>query len=466
MACVSPFRVIAGILLMVAACTAPAEDLAVVYRLALENNPEFLAAQATRKASLQKYPQARAALLPTIGASASTSREDIEIITDAGIVSRPAGRATTDRGEYSVSLTQPVYNQALFSALTQARAEVRRAEIEYAAAREDLIVRVAEAYFGVLAAEDDFELARAEKTAIARQHELANARLEVGLVAITDVHDAKARFALADAREIEAANNLADRREVLYEVTGRSFGQLSRIGKEMPLVPPEPTDSQQWTDKALEQNLALMARKETVKIARQEIKRNRAAHLPTLDLVGSYRRTDADSSITGPGVRADNSAIGLELTVPIFQGGLTQSLIKEAAHRYDAALRGYESEKRATERTTRSAYLNVSSAARRVSALDQAVIASQSALDAKTEGFEAGINTNLDVLDAQRDLFRAKRDYLQARYGYIFNLLRLKKAAGILSEKDITQVNRWLQSPSNDEDNKPAGENATENKRS
>ncbi len=426
---------------------AQADDLLTVYQRAQENDPTYRAAGANYQATRQKLPQARASLLPTISAQADKTRNDNEVITDAGIISRPAGRAVFDSTGYTLSLTQPVYNNAIFAGLRQAKAEVRRAEADYAAAKQDLMTRVAEAYFNVLAAEDNLELAQAEKKAIARQLEVTQGRLDVGLATITDVHDARARFKLAEAQAIEAANNLEDRRQALRELTGRSTVALSKLGENIPLITPDPPDIDQWVKTALEQNLALRAQHETTKIAREEVKRQRAGHLPTLDIVGSRSRTDTDGSITGPGVRSDSTAVGLELQVPIFQGGLINALTTEAKHRYAAAQQELEARRRATARAARAAYLGVSSGIAKIKALRQAVIASESVLAAKTEGFEAGINTNLDVLDAQRSLFRAKRDYLASRYDYVLNLLRLKQAAGILSEQDLVQANGWLQSP-------------------
>ena len=438
----------AGLVLLLPA--AQADDLLTVYRRAQENDPTYRAAGANYQAARQKLPQARASLLPTLSAQADKTRNDNEVVTDAGIVSRPAGRAVFDSTSYTLSLTQPVYNSAIFAGLRQAKAEVRRAEADYAAAKQDLMTRVAEVYFGVLAAEDNLAMARAEKKAIARQLEVAQGRLDVGLATITDVHDARARFELAEAQAIEAANDLEDQRQALHELTGQSMVALSKLRENMPLITPDPPDIDQWVKTALAQNLALRAQHESTKIAREEVKRQRAGHMPTLDIVGSRSRTDADASITGPGVRRDSTAVGLELQVPIFQGGLVSALTTEAKHRYTAAQQELEAQRRATVRATRAAYLGVSSGSAKIGALRQAVIASESALEAKVEGFEAGINTNLDVLDAQRDLFRAKRDYLASRYDYVLNLLRLKQAAGILSEQDLVQANSWLETVNGD----------------
>lgn len=423
----------------------PAEDLVAVYNLARDNDPKFRAAESTYLAGREKLPQARATLMPAINARARRDRNDTETVTDAFIPGRPSGRFQYSSSDYSLNLSQPVYNGVVFAGLKQAKAEVRRAEAEYAAAGQELILRLAEAYFGVLAAQDNVELAQAEKSAIRRQLETADARLKVGLATITDVHDARARYEVAAAEAIGAENRLQDKREALREVTGRVLETLTRVGPAMPLLTPEPADIQQWVDKSLTQNYVLRARREGVESAREETRRLRAGHYPTLDIVGTRSRNDADGSFTGTGIRSDNTVVGLTLNVPIFQGGLVSARTEEAAHRFDAAQQELEAARRATERTARAAYLGVESGAAKVTALTQAVVASESALAAKTEGFAAGIGTNLDVLDASRDLYRAKRDLASARYDYLLNLLRLKQAAGTLSETDLAQINGWLQ---------------------
>lgn len=432
------------VLLSLSWTSAQAEDLLEVYQLALTNDPRYRAAESTYLADKQKLQQARAVLRPTIDATADRSRIDLETETDSGIVSRPAGDADINSTVFELTLTQPLYDRALFAGLRQARAEVRRADAQFAAARQDLIIRVAEGYFGLLAVLDNVGLADAEKAANARQLEVAEGRLSVGLATITDVHDARARFQLARAQEIEAINEVRDRRQALRETTGRVIRDIATVDRKAPLVEPDPPDLNKWVKSALARDPTLIAANETARIAREGVDRQRAGHWPKLDLVGSHSDTDNDESITGPGVETERTEIGLQLTVPIYQGGLITSLTKEAAHRYSAAQQDLEAQRRLTERTARAAFLGVTSGVTRIEALRQAVIASESALEAKTEGFDAGINTNLDVLDAQRDLFRAKRDLLDASYTYILNLLRLKRAAGIVNKNDLARINRWL----------------------
>lgn len=414
------------------------------FRLAEQNDAKYRAAVANYQATRTRVPQTRAGLLPSVNATGDIPRNDVETVTDLDILSQPRGRALYDSTGYRLSLKQPVYNAVAFAALRQARAEVRRAEAEYIVARHDLIVRVAEAYFQVLAAKDSLNFAIAERQATARQLEIAEGRREVGLAAITDVHDARARYEIAKAQEIDAENQLEDKQEALRELTGSRIEMLSPLSQSMPLITPDPPDIEQWVRAAAAQSFAIAVRRETVEMAREEVQRQRAGHYPTLDIVGNQTRQDADASISGPGVRSDTGTVGLQLNVPLYQGGAVSARTSEAAHRYMAARAELEGQRRATERATRTAYHGAASGAARVSALMQAVTAAGRAFDAKRQGFEAGINSNLDVLDAARELFRARRDLAAARYEYVQNTLRLKQAVGSLSEDDLIQANSWL----------------------
>ena len=422
-----------------------ADDLMTVYRLAREHDPKLQAAEFTYQAGLQKLPQARALLLPTISATARKNRNRDETVTDSTVTSRPAGSAEYDSTEYALNLTQPVFNSASLAEVRRARADVRRAEAERLGAQQDLMLRVVEAYLNVLAAADGLELARAEKAAVARNLETVQGRLQVGLAAKADVHEAKARYELAAVQEVEAENELEDRQEALRELTGRRHRSLARLAERIPLASPAPPDVNHWVQAALTRSPVLVARREIVESAREDVKRSHAGHYPSLDVVGSRTRTDADASISGPGIRADNTVLGLQLTIPLIQGGLVSARTAEAGHRLSATEQELEGARRNVERTVRSAFLGVVSGVARVNALQQAVTASESALQAKSEGFKAGVNTLLDVLDANRELYRAKRDHARARYGYALNWLRLKQNAGTLSEDDVAHVNGWLQ---------------------
>lgn len=424
-----------------------ADDLMALYRAGVDNDPRYRAAEANYHAAEQRTPQARAGLLPRAQTSAARNRNDNETLSDRPSLFQATGQATYYSNEYSLSLTQPLYNGPALAGLRQAKAETRQAEAEYTAARQDLMLRVSEAYFQALLAQDAYTLATVEKETLSRNFEAVQAKQRVGVSGITELEDARARLQIAVAQEIQAANKLADRRQALREIIGRLPNELA-TATEIPLLNPDPPDIERWVDTALRQNLNILAATEAAEAAREEIGRNRAGHYPTLDLVGSRNRNEADSSIAGPGLRTDNRTIGVQFNLPLFQGGLVTARTEEAAHRYTAAQQELESRRRNAERSTRSAYQDIQGSGAQVAALKQAVASSEIALAAKTEGYRAGLYHIIDVLDAARDLFRTKRDYAEARYAYLYAFLRLKQAVGTLAEDDLHIISGWL---------KPAG---------
>jgi len=417
-----------------------AEGLVDVYKLATESDPAIRAAKAALQAQLEAKPQARGLRLPTISFSAGTTenRQDID---------KPASSAGTfsyDSNSYTLSLTQPIYHREHLVQLRQADAQVAQADANYRAAEQELMVRAAQRYFEVLSAMDELEFARAEKKAVGRQLEQTEKRFEVGLTAITDVHEAKARYDSTVALEIAAENQLSNSREALYEVTGQYLEKLRPLMEGTPLVPPDPKDIEEWASTALKQNLTLIAAQYAADIAAEEIKRQRAGHYPTLDLVGSRDYADSGGGRFGASETTTDS-ISLQLTVPIYQGGIVSSKVREAAHLKVESMEKLEQQRRAALRSTREAYLGVVAAISRVNALKQALVSSQSALEATQAGFEVGTRTIVDVLVALRETFRASRDYAQARYDYILGTLRLKQGAGILDANDLEKIDGWLQ---------------------
>ena len=302
------------------------------------------------------------------------------------------------------------------------------------------MVRVAERYFGVLEAEDELGFARATLEAFEQQLAQSRQRFEVGLIPITDVEEAKAGFDLSRAQLIAAENALDIAREALRETTGEYREKLAPL-TEMPLVTPKPEDIDKWTEIALDRNPRLLAAKHDTETARREIQRIQAGHSPTLDAVGSIGLNDSGSSPAGETKRAN---VGLRLNLPLYSGGSVLSRTRESRHRYQRTLDVLERERRRAQRETRDAYLGVESGISRVRALEQAVRSNRAAAEAVEAGFQVGTRTSVDVLDAQRELFRALRDLAEARYGYVLDVLRLKRAAGALSEDDLRLIAIWL----------------------
>jgi outer membrane protein len=434
----------AAIALLLFAAPAAAESLADTYVLARQSDPKFRAAQAEFRASEQILEQARSAYWPTARFELDRMRTRQSVISSNNPVFG-AGTNEFPTDSDTLSLSQPIFRKDLIERLEQARAIVRQSHFTMLAAEQDLMQRTAAAYLAVLAASDSVELARAEKEAVRRQLELAETRLKQGLGTITNFHDASARYAVDQAREIEAENKLADARQALKEITGRDIAGFQRLREQIPLVAPEPANAQQWVERAGEQNLALKARIEAVQVAFQEIERQRAGHWPSLSLVGSHNQRKAGSTLFGGGSNVETQEIMLRLSVPIFEGGLVTALTAEAVQRHQKAKEDRELEGRSVERQARAAFQSVVSGISLVRALRQSVESQQSAMEGKELGVQRGLFTLIVVLDAQRDLFIARRDYAQARYDYLLNTLRLKQAAGVLSEADLLGVNAALQ---------------------
>ncbi len=417
---------------------AQAENLHEVYKTAANNDPTYLAAYADYQAVRENRQQSVSPLLPSVNLSADYNDISQEF----------SNLGTTDFTEYSynLNLSQAIFRYNFWVQLRQANIQVAQAEANFSNARQALILRVAERYFEVLAAGDNLTFAKSEKEAIGEQLNQTKQRFEVGLTAITDVHEAQARYDLAVAQSIEAENLLANTKENLREVTGQYYEDLAILVEESPLVAPKPENIEAWLEIAKERSLSLIAAEKQMQIAREDVSRNRAGHYPTLDLVANYSYTDADgglfSSLTGQ--ETDDARVGLQFNLPIYEGGLISSQTRESAHRYQQSRDLYEQQRRATERETRSSYLNVLANISSVRAFRQAVTSSSTALEATEAGYEVGTRTAVDVLNSRRELYRSVRDYARSRYTYILETLRLKAAVGTLTEQDVAAINNWL----------------------
>ena len=434
---------LAAVVLAAAAPGAGAQvaDLMSVYDLATTADPTFQAAGAANRAAQEATPQARAGLLPALNAQVGTRGNEVEV--NQGTALGGAGRRNFNSQFYSIDLVQPLYRRDRWLALDQARVEVDRADATFAFEGQALMLRAAERYFDVLRAADALTFAVAEMEAFGQQLEQSRQRFEVGLIAVTDVEEAKAGFDLARAQVIQAENALDNAREALREVTGQYHPEIRGLGDEMPLDTPVPDDIDRWTETALDQNLELMGQRYQADIARRQIGIEESGHVPTLDLVASLGRNKANGGVSGA---SDNQtrSIGLEINVPIYAGGSVVSRTRESRHLYQQAIDDTERVRRAVQRQTRNAFLGVRSGISRVQALEQAVRSNESAVEAIEAGFQVGTRTTVDVLNAQRDLFGARRDYADARYLYIIDILTLKQAAGTLSVDDLKLVNSWL----------------------
>lgn len=420
-------------------------DLLAVYEQAVLNDPALRAERQNLLATEELPVQARAVLLPSIEVKGNTTKNKTR--GSAGSVGAFAfpSRQTYNSHGYALTLRQPVYNHTLFVGVKQVRALVNQALSSYTAAEQELMVRAADRYFAVLAADDDLAVAQSEKASIERQLEQARQRFEVGLIAITDIHEAQARFDQAVAAEITADNVARRSREALREITFDYFEHLATLKKESPLLTPEPANIEAWVDTALAQNARVQSRVYAVEAALQDARRQRAGHFPTVELVGTQAFDSANANRFGGGqTSTEDTYLAIEVKVPIFAGGLVNSRTREAGHRHTQAKDLLEQAQRELVRQTRDSFLNIRSSISSVTALRQALVSSQSALDATELGFKVGTRTSVDVLDSQRELFRAKRALSKSRYEYILNTLRLKQSAGTLQPNDLAEVNEWL----------------------
>lgn len=429
-------RLILGAMLL-APLGAQAADLLEIYQQARNNDPQLRAAEATRNANYEAVPLAESGLLPTVSASGSVNYNAQDVLgSTAGSFNDDYGT-----GNVGVRVVHPLFRKDRLIKRDQADAQVVQADAQYSQAEQGLMLRTVQAYFAVLAAQDDLIFAQAEKKAIERQLDQAQQRFDVGLVAITDVHEAKARYDQARAGEISAANGLDNAREALREIIGQPADSLARVKDQVPMSPPDPAQLDAWSDTAQQNNPGLLVARQATEIARKEIEVRRAGNYATLDLVGSYAMARSGSV---SGTDANSAAIGLELAIPIYTGGGVAASTRQAEYQLVASQERLDQERRAVDKLVRNAYRGVQSAISRVEALAAAQVSAKSALEATEAGFDVGTRTLVDVLNGQRDLFRAKRDYAQSRYDYMLNTLTLFQAAGTLNQDDLSLVNGWL----------------------
>jgi outer membrane protein len=434
---------------MIAGCIsaglAHGADLMAVYRDAIAYDAQYAAARAALEAGREKLPQGRSGLLPTIGLAASTTWNDIDTTR------RTAGAVATNtqynNNGWTVSLSQPLFRWQNWVAYTQSELAVAQAEIQFNLARQELIVRAAQAYFDVLLAQDTLATAQAQKVAIAEQLESAKRNFEVGTATITDTHEAQARYDLTSAQEIAADNDLTVKRQVLRAVIGKEPEGLKNLRPGVQLVRPQPDDIGKWVEMAESASASVQIYQTLYEIATREIEKQRAGHYPTLDLVATRGRSSATNSTTlGLGGSDSNSStIGLQLSIPIFAGGATASKDREAVALKEKAGADLENARRTAALNARQAYLGVSSGLAQVKAYEAALTSSQSALDSNKLGYEVGVRINIDVLNAQSQLFDTRQKLAKARLDTLAALLKLKAAAGSLGEDDVAAINALLQ---------------------
>lgn len=414
-----------------------AADLMEVFEQAVRTNPELAAAAANLEAVREKRPQAIAGLLPILSAGGDLKRRRFKERDP----SQPATYSTDKLA--SIDLSQPLFHYDRWIQLKQSDNEIARATADYVAARQALMVTVAERYFNVLDAQDNLEFAKAEKSSIGRQLEQATQRFEVGLIAITDVTSAQARYDISVSGEIQAISTLVEAKDSLRETVGTYYEHIAALKDDLDLTRPEPDNPDEWIEIARKQNLKVLAAQASSESARQEIERQRAGHLPTLDMNAAVSYIDTNFGGIAP-LKREDAEIGLRLDIPLYQGGVVNSRTREARSRFEEASERLHQEMRSAEFGTRNAYRGILTDIAQVKALGKTVESTRIAVEGEEAGNEVGTRTIVDVLNAQREYYLAKLNYARGRYKYVVDQLRLKQAAGILAFEDIEEVNRAL----------------------
>ncbi len=412
-----------------------------VYDLAVKNDPLLQGAHYQHLAKNEEERQALAGLLPTVSAFGTYTKTHQKIKDSENDV-YDSGSTEYDTKVYGLSLTQPLFRWDSIVNYKQSQLKTVQAELEYHVFEIDLMVRVAGLYLDILSARNQLTSIAAEQTAVEKHYELATNRQQMGLVPITDLHDAKARLASVQAKYLEAENQLDDAVYALTEVTGETLSDLAELEETMPRLVPDPQNVDTWIESGLKHNPALLLKRSAVKLATKEVSKRKSAHMPTLDLVGSYSDEDTEGSLFGGGSEVADLELALELKIPLYSGGGASSKVRQARQYLNYAKAELTRQERQVRREVRASYLGVITAVSKLEALEQSLVASRSALEAKQEGFNSGLYTSLAVLDAERDLAIINIEYGQARYDYLLNCLKLEQAAGSLELDDLVKADK------------------------
>jgi outer membrane protein len=421
------------------------QNLQQIYQQALTQDPILASAKSGNRAMQEKLVQGNALYLPTINfnAGATASQTDIKYIGSSSVF-RNGGRETFEGYSYGVNLNQPIYRKQIQAQLAQAKSQVEQSDKQLLLAQQNLILRSSKAYFDVLMAQDKIELIQAQKNAISKQLEQAKANFDVGTATITDFNEAQARFDLVQAQEIAAMSDLEVKKRAIQSIVGQMPAKLNAVRDDLKPQMPEPVAMDKWVEIASQTNLMIAIQQQSLEIATQEVERQNAGHLPTLDAIASYTDRYANGSANGFGSDLQDATIGLQLQIPLYQGGAIASRIREAVANKQKAMDDLVAARRQAELDTRQGYLDLVSVVSQIKAYEQALSSSQSQLDSTMLGYEVGVRTSVDVLNAQQQFFTAKRDLLQSRYAYLMNILSLKSAVGLLNDADIDAVNQQL----------------------
>lgn len=416
-------------------------DLLQIYREARENDAAYAAARSAMEAGQEQLPQARAGLLPTLSVSGNTVWNNNDLyLRNGGNTYNPKFNSNG----YTLTLAQPLFRWQNWVAYDQSKFQVAQAEANFVQAGQDLILRVAQAYFDVLYAEENLKAVRANKLSIEQQRELAKKSFEVGTATIVDTHESQARYDLAVAQEIAAESDLEVRQRALQAIIGKEAPPLAPIRRDADITPPQPADIKQWAQAAEQDNITVQIQKANLEIATREVERQRAGHYPTVDLVANKGSSTAFASTAAGMLETDFQNVGIQINLPIFQGGLVNSRTNQASANRAAAESTLEQSRRNAALQARQHYLGAVNGLAQVRALKAALVSSQSSLESNRLGFEVGVRINIDVLNADNQVYQTRRDLAQAVLNTLMSQFRLKAAVGTLSEDDILAANALL----------------------
>lgn len=430
-----PFLVVALLPLQ-----ATAADLSQVFREAQLADAQYASARSQYNATLEKVPQARAGLRPVVILNANSNWNDMDV-SETGTTTPGFSKKYNSNG-YQLTLTQPLFRVQNWIQFEQSKLQAAQAEYQLKQAEQDLIVRVAQAYFDVLLATDTLAFTTAQKDAVRLQLGRAKKGFEVGDSSITDVNEAQARFDLAFAQELAAQSDLEVRRRALFLITGRTYHGLAKVKDSVTIKSPEPNAMEAWVELAAKANFQVMTQEINQEIARREVDRNGAGHYPSLDMVISQTKNHAGSTTnTGLPTEATTNAIGLQLSIPIYSGGGISAKQRESAELYEKSRSDLDFARRSAAFAAEQSYLSVTSGLAQVGALRMAVKSALSALESNKMSYEVGTRINIDVLNAQQQVFSTRRDLSRAIFDTLIAILKLKNAAGALDSDDVSRMN-------------------------
>jgi outer membrane protein len=419
--------------------SAQAQNLMSLFETARSYDATYKAAQAQYNANLSKGDQAKGLLLPTVGLSASANKTDVEVIASAQTIKAQSKSAT-------VSASQPLYRPGNLASYEQGMRQLELAGVQLKAAEQDLMVRLSQAYFDVLIARESLDFVKAQKVAVAEQLAAAKRNFEVGTSTITDTREAQARYDLVLAQEIAADNDLRIKRLALNQLVGLNNIEPKSLSSTAKLSGPDIQSLDQWVQQSSELNPSVIQSRAALEIAKLETSKAEAGHKPTLDLVAGYNPTRYKNGkgINSSQIDANTSSVTLAFNMPLFAGFATQNRIKETVALEEKARSDLDAAERNVAQATRSAFYGLQSGIGQVNALQAAEASSQSALDANKLGYQVGVRINIDVLNSQSQLFQTKRDLAKARYDVLLGQLKLRQAAGSLTEADLAAINALL----------------------